>query len=71
MKSLGHPIMGDKIYGKYKEDEMFGIKRQMLHALKLGFFHPRTGEWMEFVSPIPEDFKEAIRKIAAYVRERT
>ncbi|MCD6552195.1 MAG: RluA family pseudouridine synthase [Thermotoga sp.] len=71
MKSLGHPIMGDKIYGKYKEDEMFGIKRQMLHALKLGFFHPRTGEWMEFVSPIPEDFRKAIKKIAMYVEEGT
>ncbi|WP_235231274.1 MULTISPECIES: RluA family pseudouridine synthase [unclassified Thermotoga] len=71
MKSLGHPIMGDKIYGKPKEDEIFGIKRQMLHALKLGFFHPRTGEWMEFVSPLPEDFKEAIRRIHEYVRERS
>ncbi|PLV59189.1 RluA family pseudouridine synthase [Thermotoga sp. KOL6] len=70
MKSLGHPIMGDKIYGKYKEDEIFGIKRQMLHALKLGFFHPRTEEWMEFVSPLPEDFKEAIRSISKYVEER-
>lgn len=71
MKSLGCPIMGDKIYGRYKEDEaFFGVKRQMLHALKLGFFHPRTGEWLEFVSPLPEDFKETIRKVYEHTRER-
>ena len=54
MKHLGTPLVGDEVYGKR------GIfKRQMLHAWKLGFHHPRTGERLDLVAPIPEDFKEA------------
>nr|WP_217671695.1 MULTISPECIES: RluA family pseudouridine synthase [unclassified Marinitoga] len=62
-KYIGHPLFGDEVYGKAYEDYKYGIKRQMLHALKLGLFHPRTGEWMEFVAPLPEDFKKAIVNI--------
>lgn len=52
MKHLGTPLVGDEVYGKR------GIfQRQMLHAWKLGFQHPRTGERLDFVAPIPEDFK--------------
>ena len=55
MKHLGHPLLGDKLYGA-KTDA--GYDRQMLHAWKLGFFHPRNSHWMEFQSPIPEDFEK-------------
>jgi len=51
LKHLGHPILGDSVYGRRET-----FLRQMLHAWKLGFTHPRTGEWMEYKSPIPEDF---------------
>ena len=54
LKHLGHPLLGDELYGRRA-----GYARQMLHAWKLGFAHPRTGEWMEFQSPIPHDFIEA------------
>ena len=54
MKHLGHPVLGDKVYGGAG-----GFSRQMLHAWKLGFFHPGNGEWMQFQSPIPPDFVEA------------
>ena len=54
LKSIGHPILGDKVYGKSD-----GYERQMLHAWKLGFAHPRTGEEMRFRSSIPEDFVKA------------
>ncbi len=54
MKHLGHPVLGDKVYGAAG-----GCKRQMLHAWKLGFFHPARAEWMQFESPIPGDFIEA------------
>lgn len=57
-KYIGHPLFGDEVYGTNDYD--LGIKRQMLHALKLGLYHPRTNEWKEFVAPIPDDFKEAI-----------
>jgi 23S rRNA pseudouridine1911/1915/1917 synthase len=55
---LGHPVLGDKTYaGKRAGD----FPRQMLHAWKLGFTHPRTGERKIFEAPPPEDF-EAARK---------
>ena len=39
--------------------------RQMLHAWKLGFHHPRTGEWKNFEAQLPHDFKQAIAAISA------
>ncbi len=54
LKHLGHPLLGDEVYGKRGD-----FSRQMLHAWKLGFTHPRTGERMHFCAPIPEDFREA------------
>ena len=54
LKHLGHPLLGDALYGRRA-----GYPRQMLHAWKLGFNHPRTGQWMEFQSPIPQDFLDA------------
>ena len=54
LKHLGHPLLGDKLYGNSKTGAAF--PRQMLHAWKLGFFHPRNSRWMEFESPLPGDF---------------
>ena len=54
LQHLGHPLLGDETYGKRA-----GFPRQMLHAWRLGFTHPRTGERMSFISPIPADFVEA------------
>ncbi len=54
LKHLGHPLLGDELYGRRGN-----YPRQMLHAWKLGFHHPRTGEWMEFQATIPADFQEA------------
>lgn len=54
LKHLGHPLLGDKLYGEKKSAAAF--PRQMLHAWKLGFFHPRTAQWMQFEAPIPKDF---------------
>ena len=54
LKHLGHPLLGDEVYGRRA-----GHPRQMLHAWKLGFTHPRTGERLNFESPIPADFVEA------------
>ncbi|MEO6785593.1 MAG: RluA family pseudouridine synthase [Chthoniobacteraceae bacterium] len=54
MKHLGHPLLGDEVYGKRA-----GFARQMLHAWKLGFSHPRTGKRLDFTAPIPPDFLAA------------
>ena len=74
MKYLGHPLFSDHIYGghqirkgtiysKYKQfvDKVFqDMPRQALHARKLGFMHTKTGEQMEFESPLTEDFQSAL-----------
>ena len=54
LKHLGHPLLGDKLYGGAKAAD--ACPRQMLHAWRLGFFHPRNSRWMEFQSPLPKDF---------------
>lgn len=54
--NMGHPIVGDKLYGK--KDEKFSLSGQLLHAYKLIFTHPVTNEIMEFTAPIPEYFKK-------------
>jgi 23S rRNA pseudouridine1911/1915/1917 synthase len=55
---LGHPVVGDKIYApRFAKN----LPRQMLHAWKLGFRHPRTGEWKHFEAPLPDDFKAAVK----------
>ncbi len=53
LKHLGHPLLGDTLYAPRLAGH---YPRQMLHAWKLGFAHPRTGEPMHFCSPLPEDF---------------
>jgi 23S rRNA pseudouridine1911/1915/1917 synthase len=54
---LGHPILGDKLYGpRFAKN----FSRQMLHAWKLGFHHPRIGNWKHFEAPLPDDFSQAI-----------
>src|SRR5438477_5570370 len=60
LQHLGHPVLGDKVYGK-KHAKAF--PRQMLHAWKLGFQHPRTGEWKNFEATPPNDFENAIRSL--------
>jgi len=53
VKHLGHPLLGDLLYAPRLARH---FPRQMLHAWKLGFTHPHTGEPMHFCSPLPEDF---------------
>ena len=60
MSYIGHPIVGDKVYGRRK---VIGDQGQFLHAKLIGFKHPRTQEWMEFDSELPEYFKEFLKEI--------
>ena len=56
---IGHPILGDDVYGKpYK-----GCKGQCLHAKKLGFVHPRSGEYLEFTAERPEYFEKLLKTL--------
>lgn len=59
LKYISHPVVGDKVYGLNREiDRPF--KGQLLHAYKLGFIHPRTNEYMEFNSELPDYFYELL-----------
>ncbi|MGD9889667.1 MAG: RluA family pseudouridine synthase [Dehalococcoidia bacterium] len=54
---IGHPIIGDAVYGKRSDI----VGRQFLHAWRLGFAHPRNGEWIALEAPLPEDLVAAMR----------
>ncbi|MCK5780607.1 MAG: RluA family pseudouridine synthase [Psychrilyobacter sp.] len=59
MKYLNHSILGDEVYGKTSKK----ADRQMLHAQKLEFNHPITGEKMDIIGDLPEDFKKSMRNL--------
>ena len=61
MASIGHPLLGDAVYGPAKCP--YKLQGQTLHAGILGFVHPRTGEYMEFSAPLPEYFEELLKKL--------
>jgi len=55
---IGHPIVGDQLYGRKKQG--INISRQALHSHILGFVHPSTKKYMEFCVPLPKDIQEII-----------
>ncbi len=61
MAKIGHPLVGDLVYGFKKQN--FNLKGQVLHAKMLGFIHPSTKEYMEFISPLPDYFERIIIKL--------
>lgn len=61
MSYIGHSIVGDKTYGRQKEE--FKLSGQLLHAKTIGFVHPVTDEYMEFSSDIPEYFSQVLNKL--------
>ena len=58
MASIGHPLVGDPVYGKTKSGDVWldAFPRQALHAFRLALVHPLTGEEMAWESPLPADF---------------
>ena len=61
MSFINHPLVGDVVYGPKKQVLFDG--GQLLHAGILGFIHPKTGEYMEFSSPLPEEFCKVLDKL--------
>lgn len=61
MASIGHPIVGDAVYGPAKCP--FKLQGQTLHAKTLGIIHPGTGEYMEFDAPLPEYFTALLERL--------
>jgi 23S rRNA pseudouridine1911/1915/1917 synthase len=76
MASIGHPLLGDSVYGsgfKTKSallgegarSALSALGRQALHASRLGFEHPATGETVRFEKPPPEDFARLLKTLRA------
>jgi 23S rRNA pseudouridine1911/1915/1917 synthase len=62
LKSIGHPVAGDPEYGTAG---LLGLERQFLHATRLAFPHPTTGEPMEVHSPLPADLRAALERLSS------
>ena len=63
LASIGRPVLGDATYGAAVK----GLTRQFLHAARLAFHHPTTGDWVQFESPLPSDlaaFLERARRLS-------
>lgn len=60
MKFIGHPLVGDPLYGRSKGIKMDG---QALHAAVLGFDHPEDGRYLEFSAPIPADMENVLQSL--------
>ena len=56
--AIGHPLAGDQTYGS---GAAFGLERQFLHAHRLAFVHPQSGESVEFSSELPADLRAALQ----------
>ncbi len=65
--AIGHPVLGDEVYGRKtlleRGRKKIAFHRQMLHAEILGFTHPITGEYLEFMSPLPDDMEKAVSEL--------
>ncbi len=61
MAYLGHPVVGDPLYGPKRSS--FNLEGQVLHAIHLGFKHPRTGLYLEFEAPLPHYFEQVLKQL--------
>ncbi|HHY91717.1 MAG TPA: RluA family pseudouridine synthase, partial [Firmicutes bacterium] len=58
---IGHPVVGDPVYGRRQGN--LGLKRQFLHAARLSFTHPVSGEELTFTSPLPPDLAGVLAEL--------
>ncbi len=70
LSAVKHPLVGDSLYGAAPKLlvgnlELPGVGGQFLHSAKLGFPHPRTGQWIEARAPLPPDLREFLDTLAA------
>ncbi|MCD7807315.1 MAG: RluA family pseudouridine synthase [Lachnospiraceae bacterium] len=60
MSSIGHPLLGDELYASGRTSP-YQLQGQCLHAMTLGFIHPRSGEYIEVNAPLPEYFEHLLK----------
>ena len=61
MASIGHPLLGDTLYSSGRSP--YRLQGQTLHAMTIGFIHPRTREYMEVTAPLPEYFEKILKDL--------
>lgn len=61
MAEIGHPLLGDTVYGNPKNP--YKLNGQALHAMTIGFVHPRTREYLEISAPLPDYFEDLFKKL--------
>jgi 23S rRNA pseudouridine1911/1915/1917 synthase len=68
LSAVGHPILGDARYGGAGDEaRALGLSRPFLHAFRIGFDHPATGERLELEDPLPDDLALALRRVRGEV----
>ena len=65
LSEAGHPVVGDAVYGgtRRKAPASWAVARPLLHAARLSFVHPATGQSMTFDAPLPEDFASVMARL--------
>jgi 23S rRNA pseudouridine1911/1915/1917 synthase len=69
LNAIGHPIVGDALYGgthrrvPHQLHAVQRLTRPFLHAERIGFHHPRSGERLEFTAPLPQDLRDVLDDI--------
>jgi len=63
MASIGHPVIGDPVYGPATRSSPMRLEGQLLHAVRLALAHPVDGRPMQFEAPLPEDFERALKLV--------
>ena len=71
MASISHPLLGDMLYSNYNNSKsrFKNLQGQCLHAQKIGFIHPRTGEYMEFSAPLPNYFDNLLKMLYNSIKQ--
>jgi 23S rRNA pseudouridine1911/1915/1917 synthase len=64
LKAIGHPVVGDAVYGSGRKHASVLAQRQFLHAYQLQFAHPVTGETLELQAPLPADLQAGLDSLA-------
>ncbi len=70
MLHRSRPILGDQTYGGRRQRASFGLRRQFLHAYRLGFRHPRDQRWCEFEAPLPADLQAVLEQLRKEVEPK-
>ncbi len=71
MLYIKHPVVGDPMYGRNRPKADLGLDRQFLHAYRIAFEHPATGEPIDLLDPLPEDLARRLRQLEPESMGRT